>query len=567
MRRVRTGLAATIASATALAIPASSPAAVSITSASIQPSTTQAGGHPSVTLDFKFEAAPESDDLERLAVVLPQGLIGDPHAADRCDHAAFHADACPPGSRIGTTTVSAVATIVPGVDIPQDSDGDVYNLEPLEGEPARLGVAVRPQAPAPKIFLEAPARIGAATDYGIATEFQDIPRDAGGIPIRITEMRLTLNANAAHGTFMTNPTGCDPATLTVTARSHDAPDDPDSASASFTPTGCSKLPFSPRLSGSLGGHDRTGAQDSPELRTVVAVDPGQANARQVTVELPTVVAADLTHPFCPTADLAAGDCKDDAVVGSARAENPLLTRPLEGRVLLAAPPGGLPQLVVQLRGQVNVQLVGTTGIGARGLVNVFDGIPDVPLSRFELKVTGGPGGLLRNKVDLCGAGADSTASAGFLAHSGASSSSTERLTILGCPKGKPTARVRLGFHGRSGTLTTRIRSGRGAPPLRTTRLRLPSGLEPTAERPLTRVSAYAGDRRLGRSALRVHGRVLTVTTRRGRNLTLRWRELHARGRLARRLDRRPRVTVRVRMTDTAGRTTTVHPGARPSLAR
>jgi hypothetical protein len=556
-----------LALVTGLLGPGSAQAAVTIDSASIQPSTTQAGSHPSVTLDFKFSEAPDSDDLKSLEVVLPQGLVGNPHAADRCSSASFHADSCPAGSRIGTTTVSAVATIVPGVDIPQDSDGDVYNLQPQGNEPARLGVVVRPQAPAPKVFLESGARIAADTDYGIATKFDDIARDAGGIPIRITEMKLTLNGGAAHGPFITNPTGCGPATLTVTAGSHDAPNDPDSTTASFTPTGCSKLPFAPRLSGTVGGNGRTGAQDSPELVTVVAVDPGQSNPQRVSVELPPIVAADTAHPGCTLAQLDANACPANAVVGSARAENPLLDRPLTGRVVLVGVPGSLPKLVVQLRGQVGVRLVGDTGIGSRGLLNIFDGIPDVPLSRFELKIAGGTGGLLRNKFDLCRGTPDVTAGASFLAHSGATSSGSVPFTILGCPKGKPTARIQLRFRDKNGTVTARIRSGKGAAPLRTTRLRLPGGLKPTARRAASRVTAYAGSRRLGRSALRVKGRVVTLTTRRGRDLTLRWRALHATGSLARRLEARPRLKFRVRMTDTAGRTTTVHPRARPALAR
>ena len=556
-----------LALAAALALPAGASAAVTVTSAKIEPSTTQAGGHPNVTLDFTFDEAPDNDDLESLAVVLPQGLVGNPHAADRCSAASFQSDSCPESSRIGTTTVSAVIQLVPGVDVPQDSDGDVYNLQPHPGEPARLGVVVRPQPPAPKVFLESGARIAADTNYGIATKFEGIARDAGGVPIRITEMRLTLNGSAAHGAFVTNPTGCGPATMTVTAGSYDSPTTPGTKTASFTPTGCAKLPFSPRLSGTVGGSGQTGIQQSPTLTTVVSVDPGQANARKVTVELPSSLAADTTHPACTSAQLAADTCPANSVIGSAVAVNPLLDAPLTGRVLFIAAPASLPQLAVQLRGAVAVDLVGQTSIGTRGLLNIFDGIPDTPLSRFELRIAGGPNGLLRNKANLCGSAADVTAAASFVAQSGATSSTSVPLAVLGCPRGNPVARVGLRFRGTAGTLTAHIQSGKGAAPLRTTRLRLANGLQPAERKPLSHVSAYAGTRRLGRSALRVHGRVVTLTTRRGRNLVIRWRGLHASGGLARRLKDRPRLKFRVQLTDTAGRKTTLHPRTRPTLAR
>src|SRR5919199_942113 len=148
------------------AVPASAHAAITITDAKIQPSTTAAGAHPNLTVDLSFDLSPTSDDLRDLEVTLPQGLVGNPKAADRCSEADFQADSCPAASKLGTTTVTAVPTIV--VDLPpQDSSGDVYNLAPTGSEPARLGVIVRPTTPgASKLFLQSAATIGPETGYG-----------------------------------------------------------------------------------------------------------------------------------------------------------------------------------------------------------------------------------------------------------------------------------------------------------------------------------------------------------------------------------------------------------------
>ena len=62
----------------------------------------------------------------------------------------------------------------------------------------------------------------------------------------------------------------------------------------------------------------------------------------------------------------------------------------------------LPDLVVDLRGQVNVQLHGVIGNkkGA-GLKTVFNAVPDVAVKKFTLTMEGGKKGLLINSKNLC----------------------------------------------------------------------------------------------------------------------------------------------------------------------
>ena len=70
--------------------------------------------------------------------------------------------------------------------------------------------------------------------------------------LRITGTKLTLNGAGTHGPFITNPTDCRQATMTVSATGYDEPGT-STAAGSFTPTDCDKLPFTPKLSGTLGG--------------------------------------------------------------------------------------------------------------------------------------------------------------------------------------------------------------------------------------------------------------------------------------------------------------------------
>jgi hypothetical protein len=510
-------------------VPATAGATVSITDAKIQPSTTAAGGHPNLTVDLSFDESPTTDDLKDLTVVLPQGLVGNPKAADRCSEANFQADACPASTKVGTTTVTAIATILL-VDTEQSSDGDVYSLTPQGSEPARLGVVVRPSFPgASKSFLESAVTIGADTNYGSRTTFTDLPRMSGSVPIRITRQVLTLNGQAAHGAFLTNPTGCGPATMSVTAASYDDPTHPDNATASFTPTACDALPYTPAFSGTIGGPGNTAKGASPELVTTILSSPGQANTKKVSVIPPSSVVPDITHPTCSSTDLDANACPAAAQVGTARAQTPLLDTPLTGPVWFVAPSGGgLPQLAVQLSGPVAITLIGNAELIGGKLANTFDNQPDLPLGRFDLTLSGGSGGLLKNATDLCAPGADLTAAASFTAHSGKTLDTSVPLALRGCPPGPPTAAYTL-KPGKTGhrILSGHFTAGLRAPKLTKIRVTLPPKLSPGAPNPKQRVTAFADGERLGPLRIRVrnHGRRLGLILKGARKVSFTWRGL------------------------------------------
>jgi hypothetical protein len=511
-------------------LPATAHATVTITDAKIQPSTAAAGAHPDLTVDLSFGESPATDDLKDLTVVLPQGLVGNPKAADRCSQSDFQADACPAASRVGTTTVTTAPTI--GIELPpQDSSGDVYNLVPQGGEPGRLGVIVRPSFPgASKLFLQSGVTIGPETDYGLRTMFADLPRMSGAVAIRATRQVLTLNGQAAHGAFVTNPTGCDPATMTVTAASYDDPTHPATATASFTPTACDALPYSPGFSGTLGGAGNTAKGARPKVVTTIVSRPGDANTERAIAALPSSVVPDITHPKCSDTDLAANSCPAAAQVGTARAQTPLLDAPLTGPVWFVSPSGGgLPQLVVQLKGPVSVTLVGLPAIVNGKLANVFDNQPDVPLGRFDLTIAGGPGGLLKNATDLCAPGTALTASAMFTSHSGKTVARDVPLSLRGCPPGPPSAAYTLEPGAKPGrrVLSGRFTAGLRAPKLIKVRVSLPPKLSPGAPNPKQRITAYADGRKLGPLAIRVRdkGRRIGLILKGARRVSFTWRGL------------------------------------------
>jgi hypothetical protein len=104
-----------------------------LTGLAAAPADTSAGAHSDFTLSFSVEDP--AKDLRDLAIHLPPGLVGNPEAVPRCTQAEFTAIliACPAGSDVGDVTVGT--NVLP-------ASGNVYNLEPLGDEPARLGIYV-----------------------------------------------------------------------------------------------------------------------------------------------------------------------------------------------------------------------------------------------------------------------------------------------------------------------------------------------------------------------------------------------------------------------------------------
>jgi hypothetical protein len=219
-----------------------------------------------------------------------------------------------------------------------------------------------------------------------------------GLPIRIDSMSLTLlgKVNGGSANFLTNPTSCKPATSMVTADSYAAPSTPSSASDTFTPTDCAALPFNPQVAATVTTTGHLG--DPIALTTVVTQGVDEANVSSLFVTLPAAISSRQQTLFaaCPAAQVAAGSCPAAATVGAINATTPLLSAPLAGPVLVQLNAPALPLLVAQLnQGAIHLQLRDQTGLTATGqLTNSFTGIPDVPVTRQTLALSGGPSSLL-----------------------------------------------------------------------------------------------------------------------------------------------------------------------------
>ncbi len=217
----------------------------------------------------------------------------------------------------------------------------------------------------------------------------------------------TIDFNIDRSGFMVNPTNC--AAQAVTGAINGGGADPTNPAAfssyavntPFQATGCKSLKFKPKLVTKLTGG--TTRNKYPRLTATLTGRKKDANIARTALTMPSAffVAQNHIKTVCTRPQLAAKQCPKSSVYGQAEATSPLLDGKLKGPVYLV--PGGhtLPDLVADLRGQVNIQLRGVISSKRGGIKTVFNNTPDVAVKKFVLKMQGGKKGLIVNSTNIC----------------------------------------------------------------------------------------------------------------------------------------------------------------------
>jgi hypothetical protein len=418
----------------------STPASADFT---VTPSTTQAGAPADVTIHATFATTPG-----RVALHLPPGLVGNPNAAAKCPVATFRSGTCPGASQVGTASAtSGLLTL----------GGNVYNLTPEPGEPARLGIAIQLLGLIPLVRNEASVSLRA--DGGLDSTIASL--QTGGLSV--SGLDLTLDRD-----FMTLPTSCLPATTTIEADT--------TQSATFTPTGCANVPFNPSVAAQLETTQRV----VPSGATVtLSLPPGNAHVRRAEIALPvgTTLSPGVANGLQACTAAQFPDCPDASQVGTVSFATPLLGT-LPGKVYFG---DGFRLYVVVAGGGVKVALAGDVRLDpATGqITTVFDDLPQVPFTSFALSFQGGPHAVLANPA-TCGA---KTVSALLTPWSAtAPKTATATFTIDGCataPAFAPGLRVSAGSTaaGRpAGAVTLEVSRPDGAEDIARVTTQLPPGL-------------------------------------------------------------------------------------------
>lgn len=337
-------------------------------------------------------------NIETVEASLPPGLLARLKGVPLCASAAAAVGNCNASTQIGKLLVSVGPGSTPlWVPQPGKEPTAVYLAGPYEGAPYSIVFRVPAQA-GPFDLGTVVTRAGVYVDpttTQVTVKSDRLPQILEGVPLSYR----TIHVRVDRSRFTFNPTNCRPAS--VESRIVGASGMVARPSARFRVRDCDALPFTPRLSLHLSGGLRRTAY--PALTAVMTSKKGQANLRRISVALPHAefLAQEHIRTVCTRVQFAQDRCPRGSVYGTATVSTPLLDHPLRGPVYLRSSSHVLPDLVLALRGQIDVDVAGQIDSFRGGMRTTFNSVPDAPFTKLTLKMRGGRRGLLRNSINLC----------------------------------------------------------------------------------------------------------------------------------------------------------------------
>ena len=371
-------------------------------------------------------------DLSRLQVRMPVGLLGMLSKVPLCAEPAAAQGTCGEASNIGSVHVAAGSGAHP-----LWVTGRVYLTGSYNGAPFGLSIVV-PAVAGPfnlgNVVVRSRIDIDPNTSAVIVTS-DPLPQFRDGVPLRIQ----TLNVAVDREGFLFNPTHCKGMQVAATVESAQG------ASASLTAPvsldNCASLPFKPTFKVSTGG--ATSKALGASLDVKVTSGAGQANIAGVAVKLPKQLPARLTtlQHACPAAVFASNPatCDPSSLVGVVQASTPVLPVKLTGPAYLVSHGGAaFPDLVVVLQGEgVRLDLTGNTDIKKGITSSTFASVPDAPVESFELQLPRGKHSALTSDLkskSFCGQ--KLTMPTTITGQNGAQLKQTTKVVVSGCARAK-----------------------------------------------------------------------------------------------------------------------------------
>lgn len=353
-----------------------------------------------------------NQELKGVDVTLPPGLTAKLAGVKYCPEAALAAAATRSGAAEAASSSCPAKSLIGSADIrtgsgpsPIPIGGKVFLAGPYKGAPLSLA-AITPAMAGPFDLGTVVVRVALFVDPRTAqvrAVSDPIPHVYGGATLDIRSVAVKIDRK----NFSLNPTNCSQfATAGALLGGGANPLDPadfaaSPVSAPFKANGCEKLDFKPKLFLRLFGAMRRAK--NPKLRAVLLPHAGDANIARAATILPPSLILDQGNlsKVCTRVQFAANDCPKNSIYGHATAFSPLLDDPLQGPLYLRSSNNPLPDLVADLRGQVNVELASRTDSVHGRIRSTFDVVPDVPVSKFVLVLNGGRKGLLVNSRNQC----------------------------------------------------------------------------------------------------------------------------------------------------------------------
>ena len=347
--------------------------------------------------------------LGGIATTLPEGLLASLKGIPYCPETALAAvsgaegagaaqiasPSCPAASQVGTVSVGAGAGSSPFYV----NTGKAYLAGPYKGAPLSLAV-IAPAVAGPfdlgNVVVRNALQIDPVTAQVTAVS-DPLPTILHGIPLDLRDVRVALDRPG----FTLNPTSCDPMTISGTATSTTGQSVP--VSDRFQVADCASLAFKPKLAMRFFG--KTTRSSHPRLKATLTMPKSGANLAKAVVLMPKTELLENAHirTICTRDQWASDTCPKGSIYGKAKAITPLLDKPLEGNVYLRSNGGAreLPDLVADLKGQIEIELVGYIDAVNERLRARFVSVPDAPVTKFVLDMKGGEKGLLVHNTNVC----------------------------------------------------------------------------------------------------------------------------------------------------------------------
>jgi hypothetical protein len=432
-------IAVFVAALAAAALAAPAQASIGIEQFETTSSETQAGGHPDLTTTFALEAPGDPEAAKNVTFNAPEGVFGNPNALTRCTAADYALMECPLNSQAGLITIKAKYE---GSDEFVLGTAPVFDMKPQDIETARLAFIT----PTVNIPIAIPVSVRTGSDYGlrfnVAEITQQIPlqyakftvwgmpgleshnsqRFAKGSPgnpagcpgLEDTTCGGTNNAVTIPIKPLINlPTTCSGAELVteLAVQSYQDLGHLSHADSHYEPvTGCEHETFNPVLTASLTTTDTDSASGlnlNFHVPQTLGFTPSPSQAKSVVVTLPEGLtinpdAADgqtmCTDDQANFGTEAAGECPDQAKIGTIALGTPALDGPLIGSIYIGQPqPGNQYRLFMILSGfGINAKLVGTIHpdpVTGR-LTSNFEDLPQVPFDDFDIHLFASDRGLM-----------------------------------------------------------------------------------------------------------------------------------------------------------------------------
>jgi hypothetical protein len=337
---------------------------------------TAAGSTTNLGMDLTFTDS-GTDSPDQMTINLPPGLLAN---ADIDGGACLTtADLTDTNCQVGTGTVSVNALDL----VPLNNIAVTFDLVPPPAAGDLAGLAVNDGGT--QIGSTAAIKIRPSGDpdgVGIAIDFvlpNSLVEDGVTVPIMITQIDSTFDG-------LRYPTSCPstPANVDISVNSYDDSTF-QSVSAPLSVTGCSTLPYAPKLSvtAAKGSTDR-----DVQLTTVVTQAADEAPSGSLSL---TFAGSTLAVNLGAIADLclnaSSGKCTP---VGTVTAVSPLYPAPLMANAYLTGTVAG-PTLTLLFPAPFPLTLVGKVNLDT--LSTTFTGMPDIPLTKLSLALNGGPSSL------------------------------------------------------------------------------------------------------------------------------------------------------------------------------